>query len=138
MSKFVSRIVESIKAREIVEQLYIDGIGQLDQLENQIVGTTYTGEFIGLLAFIQHFANGGTPGRKVKYLKGSDGVTELEFISKHLRIYAIQQPGRKIILAGGFKKAADSSDNVVRFRRIKKEFLAHLLQQNEKRKTHKK
>jgi len=126
MSKFVTKVVESIKAREIVEQLFIDDIGQLDLLEQSLTGTTYRGEFIGLIAFIQHFANGGQPGKKVKYLKGNEGPTEFEFISKHLRIYAIQQPGKKIIIYGGFKKAADSSDNIAVFRSIKKEYIVFL------------
>ena len=126
MSKFVTKVVESIKAREVVEQLFIDDIGQLDLLEQSLTGTTYRGEFIGLIAFIQHFANGGQPGKKVKYLKGNEGPTEFEFISKHLRIYAIQQPGKKIIIYGGFKKAADSSDNIAVFRSIKKEYIVFL------------
>lgn len=130
MSTFVTRSVEKIKAREVVEQLFIDGIGQLDALERELIGTTFGGEFIGLIAFIQHFANGGTPGKKVKYLKGNEGATEFEFISKHLRIYAIQQPGKKIIIYGGFKKAADSSDNIAAFRAIKKEYLKSLNQKS--------
>jgi hypothetical protein len=126
MRKFATKIIDSIKAREVVEQLYIDDIGQLDNLENQLIGTTYYSEFNSLITFIQHFANGGNPGKKVKYLKGNSGPTEYEFISKHLRIYAIQHPGKKIILHGGFKKAADSSDNISKFRSIKKEYLNFL------------
>jgi hypothetical protein len=64
MTKFVTKAVEQIKAREVVEQLFVHGKGQLDALEEALVGTTYKGEFIGLIAFIQHFANGGTPGKK--------------------------------------------------------------------------
>ncbi len=125
MSKFATIIVEEIKAREVVEQLLINGIGQLEVFENKLTGTTYMSEYRSLLAFIQHFANGGIPGRKVKYLRGvKDGVTEYEFIgSKHLRIYAIQQPGKKIILFGGIKKMPDSSDNIAAFRAIKREYL---------------
>jgi hypothetical protein len=130
MSKFATKIVEEIKASELVEQLFIHGVGQLDSLENQLSGTTYQGEYEGLLAFIQHFANGGNPGKKVKYLKGAknEGATEYEFISKHLRIYAIQQPGKKLIIFGGIKKAADSSDNIAIFRSIKKEYLESIKQ----------
>src|SRR5580658_4262724 len=126
MSKFVTKVVEKIKAREVVEQLFIYDIGQLDLLEQSLTGTTYKGEFIGLIAFIQHFANGGTPGRKVKYLKGNEGATEFEFISEHLRIYEIQQPGKKIIIYGGFKKVADFSDLIAVFRSIKKEYIGFL------------
>jgi hypothetical protein len=123
MIKFTTRVVDEIKALEVVEQLCIYGIGQLDNLEERTIGTTYGGEFRGLMSFIQHFANGGNPGRKVKYLRGSDGTTEFEFISKHLRIYAIQRPAGKLIIYGGFKKAADSSDNIKIFHAIKREYL---------------
>jgi hypothetical protein len=123
MIKFTTRVVDEIKAREVVEQLCIYGVGQLDLLEEQLVRTTYSGEFRGLISFIQHFANGGNPGRKVKYLRGNDGTTEFEFISKHLRIYAIQRPARKLIIYGGLKKAADSRDNIKIFRAIKSEYL---------------
>ncbi len=136
MRKFGSEIVKEIKAREIVSQLTIDDKGQLDAFEEELVDTTYQGEFDGLIAFIEHFANGGTPGKKVKYLKGKDGNTEYEFISKHLRIYAIQEPNRKLIIYGGFKKAADSSDNIKRFRLIKDDYLKSV--KDEKGKTIKK
>jgi hypothetical protein len=128
MTKFVIRVVEEIKARELVMQLCIYGIGQLALFEKQLVGTTYKSEYRSLILFIQHFANGGEPGKKVKYLKGNDGPTEFEFISKHLRIYAIQRPGRKLIIYGGFKKASDSRDNIAVFRAIKKEYLSSLNQ----------
>ncbi len=126
MTKFAIRIIEEIKARELVMQLCIYGVGQLDLFEKQLVGTTYKSEFRSLLLFIQHFANGGEPGKKVKYLKGNDGPTEFEFISKHLRIYAIQHPGKKLIIYCGFKKASDSRDNIAAFRALKKEYINFL------------
>ena len=109
-------------------QLCIYGIGQLDLFERKLVGTTYSSEYKSLISFIQHFANGGDPGKKVKYLKGNDGPTEFEFISKHLRIYAIQRPGRKLIIYAGLKKGSDSRDNIVVFRSIKNEYLNTLNQ----------
>jgi hypothetical protein len=128
MIKFEIRNVQEIKAREVVAQLCVYGTGQLDLLEKKIVGTTYAGEYRSLLAFIQHFANGGNPGKKVKYLKGNVGATEFEFISKHLRIYAIQLPGKKLIIYGGFKRSADSRDNIYVFRALKNEYLIFLSQ----------
>ena len=126
MNTFATRILEEIKAREVVEELSIRGAWQLDVLKERLIGTTYYGEYIGLIAFIQHFANGGNPGKKLKYLKGGDGDVEFEFISKHLRIYAIQRPSKKIIIYGSIKKAADSHDNIAVFRSIKKEFVQFL------------
>jgi hypothetical protein len=128
MTKFVIRVVEEIKAREVVMQLCIYGIGQLDLFEKKLVGTTYNGEYKSLISFIQHFANGGEPGKKVKYLKGNEGPTEFEFISKHLRIFAIQRPGRKLIIYAGLKKGSDSRDNIAVFRSIKNEYLSSLNQ----------
>lgn len=127
MPKFETKIVEEIKAKEIVEELYIDGVGQLETFENQLSGTTYKSELDDLIVFIEHFANGGTPGKKVKYLKNPiAGGTEFEFISKHIRLYAIQRPGKKILLFGGTKKAADSSDNIKAFRLIKEKYIDFL------------
>lgn len=123
MHTFVTKVIEEIKAKEVVEQLWIDNVAALDALETQLNGTTYGSELKSLLAYIEHFANGGNPGNIVKYLKGNTGPTELEFRSKHLRLYAIQEPGKKLIIFGGIKKAADSSDNIQRFRSIKKEYL---------------
>lgn len=70
-----------IKAREIVEQLFINDIGQLDLLEQSLAGTTYRGEFIGLIAFIQHIANGGEPGNK-KAADSSDNIAVFRAIKK--------------------------------------------------------
>jgi hypothetical protein len=134
MPKFESRRVESIKARELVEQLFIDGVGQLDSFEASLKRTTYVPEFPTILRYIQHFADGNSVGARMKYLKNvKDGVTEYEFITKHLRVYAIQQPGKKIIIYGGVKAKADSSDNIASFRSIKKEYLSsQKLQKHEK------
>lgn len=126
MPRFATKTVREIKAKEEVEQLFVDEIGQLDRLENEIRGTTYVGEFASMLAKIQHFANGGNPGSIVKYLKGHDGQTEYEFRSKHLRIFAIQLPSKKLIIHGGIKKKADSSDNISIFRSLKKQYINSL------------
>lgn len=129
MPKFDTRLVREIKAREVVEELFVDNIGQLQIFENQLTGTTYECELADMLIFIQHFANGGSPGKKVKYLKNPiPGGTEFEFISKHLRLYAIQRPGKKIIVFGGTKKAADSSDNIKTFRLLKERYIESLKQ----------
>lgn len=126
MPKFATKTVSEIKAREIVEQLLVDEVGQLDRLESDIQGTTYTGEFVSMLAKIQHVANGGNIGSIVKLLKGKDGHTEYEFRSKHLRVFAIQLPGKKLIIYGGIKRKADSSDNISIFRSLKKQYLESL------------
>jgi hypothetical protein len=127
MSRFATRKVEVIKARELVEELLIDDIGQLDLFQEELAGTTYKSELNSLLRYIEHFANGFSVGNRVTYLKGvTDNITEYEFRSKHLRIYAVQQPGSKLIMFGGTKKKADSSDNIALFRSVKRNFFASL------------
>lgn len=123
MPKFATNEYKAIKARELVEELYINDVGIIESFEKKLKGTTYMPEFESLIAFIQHFANGGNPGKKIKFLKNNDGSTEFEFISKHLRIYATQEPNKKILMFCGKKKAADSHDNIEEFRRIKRKYL---------------
>lgn len=126
MSRFDTRKVESVRAKELVEELVIDGVPQLYKFEKSLEGTTYKTELISLLSFVEHFANGGNPGKKVKYLRANKGSTEFEFISKHLRIYAVQHPEKKIIIFCGKKMKADSSDNIKAFRNLKAEYEASL------------
>lgn len=80
------------------------------------------------MKYVEHFANGHSVGPKVKYLKGFTlGVKEFEFITKHLRLYVIQQPGKKLIIFGGIKQKADSSDNIAIFRNLKKAYLESII-----------
>jgi hypothetical protein len=124
MHKFDTRKVDAINGKELVEELLIDGKSQIDSFEDELKGSTYLSELEDLLVFIEHIANGGNPGRKMKILKKpTPGGTEFEFISKHLRLYAVQMPSKKIILFGGKKKAADSHDNIAEFRRVKEKFI---------------
>lgn len=105
MSKFVTEKVDVIRASQNVEQLFIDGIGQLDSFEERLKGTVNIKEYPQLLKYVEHFANGHSVGPKVKYLKDFTlGVKEFEFITKHLRLYVIQQPGKKLIIFGGIKQ----------------------------------
>ena len=123
MPKFATHRIEIIVSREPVDQLFVDGVGQLDSFRESLKGTTYESELVGLLNFVQHFSNGGSPGKKVKYLKGKGGATEYEYISKHLRLYAIQQPDKKIILFGGVKHHPKSKELINAFRLIKDQYL---------------
>jgi len=77
-----------------------------------------------LLRYIQHHANGNSIGKKLEILKNpTKGGIEYEYKSKHLRIYAIQQPNKKIIIFGGVKHDADSLDNITPFRALKTRYL---------------
>lgn len=127
MPKFETKKVEEINSDELVEELFIDGIGQLDKFREELSRTTFETELDSLILFIEHFANGGHPGKKMKVLKNpTPGGIEFEFISKHLRLYAIQQPNKKLIVFGGKKKAADSSDIIEKFRLVKSKYIDFL------------
>ncbi|MBK7883913.1 MAG: hypothetical protein IPJ81_08975 [Chitinophagaceae bacterium] len=126
MSKFVTQRVISINAKELVEQLVIDGIKQLDKFEKALKGTTYISEYRTILKYIEHAANGNSlPEKKFKLLKGvKDNIVEYEFKSKHIRVYAIQMPNNKIIIFLGYKNTQAS--DIISFRSLKKRYLESL------------
>lgn len=62
----------------------------------------FQSEFETLIRYIEHHANGNSIGKKLVILKKpSKGGMEYEYKSKHLRIYAIQEPDKKLIIFGG-------------------------------------
>lgn len=126
MPKFESEKIKAINAREIVDQLKVDDTLVLDAYEKSLVGTTYNGEYLTLLKYIEHAANGNSlPNTKMrKYGGNKDGVTEYEFKSKHLRVWAIQQPHKKIVVLGGFKNSQANDESA--FWALKKQFLESL------------
>jgi len=134
MSNFVTIKAEEINAKENVEQLVIDNIKQMDVFEESLKGTTYLSEYKTLLKYIEHLANGNTlPKTKFRHLKGvKDGIPEHEFKSKHLRLYAIQLPSKKIIIFLGTKGNQDS--DITGFRNLKEKYLQSLkMNRNEKK-----
>ena len=134
MARFASIKIEEINAKELVEQLIIDGLKQLEAFEKSLAGTSYLSEYKVILKYIEYLADGNTlPKGKFRHLKGSkDGIAEHEFKSKHLRMYAIQLPSKKIIILAGYKKNQDP--DIVKFRSIKAYFLESLKnRKNEKK-----
>ncbi|MBS1601823.1 MAG: hypothetical protein JST42_04085 [Bacteroidetes bacterium] len=134
MRIFATIRVEEIKARELVEQLVIDGVRQLESFEDSLAGSPYLSEFRVLIKYIEYLADGNSlPESKFRHLKGAkDGIAEHEFKSKHLRIYAIQLPSRKIIIFGGHKKNQEA--DISKFRSTKALFLESLkIKKNEKK-----
>ena len=123
MPKFATEIIPLIKAKENVEQLVIDGLKVLDKYKDTLIGTTYMSEFDSMIKYIEYAANGNSlPEKKMRKYGGSkDGVAEYEFKSKHLRIWAIQQPNKKILIFGGFKNSQKADENS--FWALKKQFL---------------
>jgi hypothetical protein len=123
MSKFALHNIESINGKQLFFQLEINGIKQLDVFEEELIGTTYDGEFKTALTLMDFIANNRTlPKTKFRDITPKkESVKEYEFKTKHLRIYAINKPGGKIIVLGGFKNNQKSNINL--FRSIKKQYL---------------
>src|ERR1700750_1665994 len=123
MLRFATIKVEEIDAKELVEQLVIDGSKQLETFERSLAGTSYLSEYKVLLKYIEYLANGNSlPQNKFRHLKGTkDGIPEHEFKSKHLRIYTIQLPSKKIIILAGYKNTQEP--DITKFRSIKAAFL---------------
>jgi len=126
MSKFVLHKISAIKGIQEFSQLEINGEKQLDKFESELNDTTYASEFKQILVYMEYLANNNPlPKTKFRELKGNkDKIKEYEFKSKHLRLYAIAQPGGKIVILGGFKN--DQSKDIARFRAVKKQYLESL------------
>ncbi|MBK9985379.1 MAG: hypothetical protein IPP15_24070 [Saprospiraceae bacterium] len=126
MTKFGLRKIESIHAKQQFDQLEIDGFGILDLFEKKLKGTTYQNEFKVMLTYMEYLGNGGLlPETKFKNITPvKESVNEYEFKSKHLRVYAIQKTGGKIIVLGGFKNS--QKRDIISFRAIKKAYLISL------------
>jgi putative component of toxin-antitoxin plasmid stabilization module len=84
------------------------------------------GEYRTILRYVQYLADGNSlPNTKFRQLKGvTDGVTEYEFKGKHLRLYAIQQPSKKIVIFLGYKNSQD--EDITSFRSLKKQYLDYI------------
>ena len=126
MPKFDTEKIEAINAKELVEQLLINGKRVLDAFEKNLIGTTYQAELVTIYKYVEFAANGNSlPEKKLRKYRGNkDGITEYEFKSKHLRLWAIQRPNKKIIVFGGFKNSQSSDAST--FRSLKNQYLESL------------
>lgn len=128
MSTFALRKVEAVKAKQELDELMIDGVGQLELFEQELreKHSRYLTEFEMLFAYIQYVANGqslsDTKFRDIT--PDGESVKEYEFKSKHLRLYAIKKPNGKIILLGGLKTTQKADFR--RFRSLKVQYLNSL------------
>ena len=116
-----------IVGRQQFFELQTASVGCLQALEEILVGTTYTSEFVTLLAYMDKVANlHSLPATKFKDITPKDEtVKEYEFKSKHLRIYAVQKPGGKVVVLGGFKTTQPA--DIAAMRRLKVEIAALLV-----------
>lgn len=125
MRTFATQIIEAVKGKQIFEKLIVNGICLLDEFEEEIkVNPQYTSEFKKILSYMDFVANGTLlPKTKFREIKGDRiKIKRYEFKSKHLRIYAFNQSGGKIVVMGGYKNNQDA--DIRQFNSIIKEFLS--------------
>lgn len=125
MATFALRKVETIVAKQEVDELSIDGIGQLAAFESELTEnhSRYLAELQMLLRYMEYIANGQTLS-EAKFrdvTPQGESVKEYEFKSKHLRVYAIKKLNSKIIVLGGLKTTQKS--DFKRFRSLKAQYL---------------
>lgn len=124
MSKFALHKIDTIKGKQEVCQVSINGVKELDRFEEELSkSSTYMSELRTIFTYIQHLAENRTlPEAKFKDITPKkEIVREYEFKSKHLRVYAIQKKGGKIIVLCGYKK--DQKEDIKRFRLLKETLL---------------
>lgn len=128
MAKFALRKVEAIAAKQELDELVIDGIGQLDLFEKFLNENhkQYLTELQMLFVYMEYAANGQSlPETKFRDVTPQgDIVKEYEFKSKHLRIYAIKKLNGKIVILGGLKTTQKA--DFKRFRSLKAQYLNSL------------
>ena len=119
MNIFALEKLEGVDGKQQFDKLLINGTAPFDEFERDI-GDNYKPELTGIYAVMNEVANlKSVPYNKFHpYSDGKDGVREYEFKSKHLRVYAIEQQGGKIIIIGGTK--ANQKKDESEFHRIKK------------------
>lgn len=124
MSKFELHKIDVIKGKQDFCQLAIDGVRLLDSFEDELAkSTTYLSEFKMILTYMEYVAENRTlPVTKFRDITPKkEVVREYEFKSKHLRVYAIQKKGGKIIVLCGFK--SNQKNDIRSFRSLKKSLL---------------
>ena len=128
MAKFALQRIEAIKAKQEIDELFVDGQGQWECFKEEInkQHADYSSELIKMLDYIAYAANGNSlPDTKFKDVTPEkESVKEYEFKSKHLRVYAIKKLNGKIIILGGLKTTQKA--DFKRFRSLKKQYLNSL------------
>jgi len=123
--KYTLKRIEQVKGKQVFEKLVINGTAPwdvfIDELEDK-----YRSEVIAMYKYMDVVANLGVlPGTKFHpYSDGKDGTREYEFKTKHLRAYAIEKPGGRIVIMGG--KKSTQKDDQTEFRRLKKRYIDSL------------
>ena len=125
MVKYTLVRMEQIRGQQVFDKLVVDGVAPFDSFIDELE-ESFRSEVKSMYAYMDAVANlQSLPKTKFHpYSDRKDGVREFEFKTKHLRVYAIEQKGGKIIILGG-KKTNQTKDQV-EFRRLKKGYIESL------------
>lgn len=117
--------MEQIRGKQVFYKLVVDGVAPFDTFIEELE-ERYRSEAMTLYSYMDLNSNlHSLPETKFHpYSDGKDGVREYEFKTKHLRVYAIEQKGGKIVIIGGTK--AKQAKDQAEFRRLKKGYIASL------------
>lgn len=117
--------MDQVRGRQVFSKLVVDGVAPFDVFIEDLEDM-YRSEVLTLYAIMSKVAGlNSMPFKKFHfYSDGKDGVRECEFKTKHLRVYAIETTGGKIVILGG-KKSNQKKDQV-EFRRLKREYIQSL------------
>lgn len=127
LPKFTLRKIEAIVGRQVFHELLDEGKGCLEVLEKSLSDTTYQSELVTIIAYMDKVANlHSLPETKFRDITPQgEKIREYEFKSKHLRVYAVQKPGGKVVVLGGFKTT--QSADILAMRRLKNQIAESLL-----------
>lgn len=125
MHKFALENIDAVVGKQKFDKLLIDGKAPFDDFEQKYIGK-FESEISSLYNYMNEVANLRIlPETKFHpYSDGKDGCREFEFKTKHLRLYAIEQKGGKIIILGGTKAEQEKDQST--FWKYKKKYLDSL------------
>lgn len=119
--------MDAVVGKQSFDMLVKGNVCLFEEFENNL-DPQYKSELVGIYATMNDVANLKIPpGTKYHpYNSGGSQVREFEFKSKHLRVYAIEGIGGKIIVMGGMKVNQTKDQNI--FRKYKNQYIDYLKQ----------
>jgi hypothetical protein len=129
MAEFSLKAMDAVVGKQSFDMLVKDGICLFEEFENNLEAQ-YKGEVASLYATMNDVANlKSLPKTKFHpYNKGCAEVREFEFKTKHLRAYAIEKTGGKIVIIGGTKANQQKDEST--FRKYKQQYIDSLKTRN--------
>lgn len=129
VSKFGLRRINALKSKQHeFYELVFEGVPQLESFEKKLEAK-YQSEFRSIMTIMDLCSNGQLlPQNKMKDITPhKQSIKEYEFKTRHLRIYAIQHPGSKVVVLCGYKN--NQTSDIVRFRALKQQLLSEQKEQ---------